>query len=532
MLKKMLALGSCLVLVACQAGGNPSSNADATKSKSKHVTYTYDKHDKLTSQADSATTIELSGHTTKISGPGAKEKEGTLTISQGGTYVLSGHYKGNILVKAEADAIVHIILKGVNLESSVANPFKIQESEKTIITLANDTKNTITANSTSKSKAAIYSQSHLTLNGQGSLNIEGQKQNGIQSQKNLVLLSGNYDITAEKEGLVGKDALVVQEASIAVTSQDDALVSTAEGKKGKGYILIEGGNLTISSAKDAIQSATTTELTGGTYTITTTGDLADDTSSKGIKSDGLVAISDGDYSINASDDSINSLDLDISGGRMTLASGDDAIHADRNLRVSGGDITVTQGFEALEGADILISGGLLNLTAADDAINASTDSETEEARTEITGGTLQLNSGGDGIDINGDLIVSGGEITVFASPDSENMVIDYDNEFKLQGGTLVGAGTVGMVGDAPYARMVTEYSQPTITTMVPAQIAGGQISVTDSAGNQVASFAPTVNYAYLIISSPNIITGETYTVSLNGQPLTVTQAMVSQPAGN
>lgn len=519
MLTKLLILIVYVSLAACQ------QQEQTTTSASKHVVYTYDQNDKQTSKTNSETTIHLSDGEAKIDGAGAKEEKGKLTISQGGTYILSGSHKGTIIVDAKSDEIVHLVLKELTLNSSSGSPLQVQSAEKVVITLADDTTNTLSDGE--GSVAAIHSKANLTINGTGALKITGNHQDGIQSERLLVLMSGSYDITAKNDGLKATDGVVVSSATVNLDVQGDGIVATNKEDKNKGYVLIEDGSFTISAANDGIKSETTTELVGGTYDIKTNSAATNNVKSKGIKSKGLIAISKGQYIIDSTDDAINATDIEISGGNMSLTAGDDAVHADEKLTISGGEILVTQSLEGIEGANILISGGTLNVTAIDDAINAATDSATEAAKLDITGGDIQLTASGDGIDVNGDLTIEGGTVTVFASPDSENMVIDYDNNFKLKGGTLIGVGTVGMIGDAPYAEMVTEYIQPTITAPVLAQYAGTPLLITDMNGNEIVNVTPTVHYAYVIVSSPTIAIGENYTITINGQPSATVQAMVS-----
>ena len=63
--------------------------------------------------------------------------------------------------------------------------------------------------------------------------------------------------------------------------------------------------------------------------------------------------------------------VNISGGTLTLSSGDDGIHADSRLDLSGGAIYVNQSYEGLEAQTIYVSGSTIYVNARDDGFNAA-----------------------------------------------------------------------------------------------------------------------------------------------------------------
>ena len=69
---------------------------------------------------------------------------GTVTISGGGTYVISGELSnGRIVVKAPK-ADVRLVLKGASITSSDGPAIDIQDAGNAIVVLAKDSKNTLT----------------------------------------------------------------------------------------------------------------------------------------------------------------------------------------------------------------------------------------------------------------------------------------------------------------------------------------------------------------------------------------------------
>ena len=61
----------------------------------------------------------------------------------------------------------------------------------------------------------------------------------------------------------------------------------------------------------------------------------------------------------------------INAGTLTLASGDDGMHADSTLTINDGAVDITQSYEGIESAVITLNGGDINILASDDGINVA-----------------------------------------------------------------------------------------------------------------------------------------------------------------
>ena len=149
-----------------------------------------------------------------------------------------------------------------------------------------------------------------------------------------------------------------------------------------------------------------------------------------------------------------------------------------------------------------------------------------------------MNASGDGIDSNGDLTVSGGEIYVSGPTSDGDSAIDYDGTATVTGGTVVAAGYSGMAqnfgADSTQGSiLLTSRSTSTET-----------IRVTDASGSVLAEFAPAKAYNCVIVSIPALKQGGTYTVAMGGESTDVTLesliygsggmggGMGGQPGGN
>lgn len=194
---------------------------------------------------------------------------------------------------------------------------------------------------------------------------------------------------------------------------------------------------------------------------------------------------------------------------------------------SAGKINITESYEGLEGLSIEIQGGDIVLTASDDGLNAAggTDqsgfgrrcgnemfggagSGSSSGSIVISGGTINVTAYGDGIDSNGTLEITDGYITVCGPMQGDTATLDYDVSAVIAGGTFIGTGASGM------AQTFSDAKQGIIAVGVGNQSAGTQIKLTDSKGNTVLTHTPELSFAVVIISSPDIISGDTYTMTV------------------
>lgn len=269
------------------------------------------------------------------------------------------------------------------------------------------------------------------------------------------------------------------------------------------------------------------------------------TSTKGIKAGGGMYLNGGTYQIDSADDSIHSnANITIADGTYTLATGDDGVHADDALTVNGGTITVTESYEGLEGLTVTINDGTIDITARDDGVNAaggtdqsgfgtfgdhfkgmdSADDETEETTDnemwmELNGGYIHILAGGDGVDSNGDLTINGGEIYIDGPSDNGNSAIDYGDRSSayMNGGTLVAIGSSGMAEG-----MSDSSKQEVLMVKLGEQMEAGDVELTDNEGNVIVSYTALKSYDCVIISTAEVESGATYTLTTSGTTTEVT----------
>ena len=268
-----------------------------------------------------------------------------LSVTEPGTYILSGNTTGNITV--DTDGYVRLALDGVSINSSTGSALQIDNAKKTVIQLVNDSENSIRDGATRADESidgAIYSSDDLVFEGEGKLTVEAQFADGIVSKDSLWIKSSDITVTSVDDGIRGKDMLSISGGTITVNAQGDGLKSTNETDAGEGNLVISGGSVTIQSGDDGIKSEQKAWITGGTINVAK--------SVEGIEAP-VIIIDGGDITVYASDDGLNAsasaitttgLSITINNGTLavTVGPGDtDAIDSNGDIIVNGGTITIT-----------------------------------------------------------------------------------------------------------------------------------------------------------------------------------------------
>lgn len=237
-------------------------------------------------------------------------------------------------------------------------------------------------------------------------------------------------------------------------------------------------------------------------------------SMKGLKSAGSMRIYDGTFNLDCYEDAIHSdMNVDIYTGSFNIGTGDDGIHANWNLNIYGGDIEIVNSFEGLEGQQIYIAGGNIDMYCIDDGINAASNNRNPEDTAislTIAGGniTIDSNGEGDGLDSNGSLLVTGGNILVSSTmDDNRDVALDAQYGAVITGGTFIGTG----ISSTNIQNFENNSTQGSILVSLT-QTQEGTVQLMDSNGDLLVDFTPAKEYSAVIISMPALTLGETYTL--------------------
>jgi hypothetical protein len=487
----------------------------------------------------SATTITL--NTDSISADnenGIRISGTTLTITSARTYIISGTLEdGQIVVDTNDDETVKLVLNGVDISSTTNAPIYVEDAEKTVVILADNTENYLADSASNMNNGTLASRDNLSICGSGSLTVDGNANDAIRSNDGLIIKSGNIKVNSVDDGIRGKNYLVIRGGNITVNSVGDGLKSDNSEEEDRGYVSIEDGTIKVTSTKgDAISAQTDLLVTGGKFTLTSGGgsnaQLDENVSTKGLKAGVFIVIDDGDFSISSSDDAIHSNHkIFINNGTYNLASGDDGIHADKSLEINNGTFDISKSYEGLESETITINDGHVEIVSSDDGIQVGGGDFfgggggggggggkfVPEDFIYINGGFIYVDSGGDGLDADGLIEINDG-IVIINGPESRetdmmDAAIDYgfEGSLKVTGGILVAAGTSSMA-EAP-SESSTQYS--VLVKFNSEQSANTLVNIQTASGETVLTYKPPMAYQAILFSSAELATGS-YKVYLGG----------------
>ena len=257
-----------------------------------------------------------------------------------------------------------------------------------------------------------------------------------------------------------------------------------------------------------------------------------------------LTISDLTLSVTAPNDGIKADSaLTISGGRITVSAGDDAVRSDTAVTIGaegtdGPTLEISGCTEGIEAPQVTLLSGDVRIQAEDDGINASGGAAASDIT--VAGGTLLVDvAQGDGLDSNGSLNITGGDVRVFSSSRSDNSPIDSDGELSITGGTVLAIGSSGMA-QAPNASAQTYVvfsagnsvggpgggfgGGANAASAGFSLAAGDKVQITDENGNVLAETEALRQADYVYFTAPELADGQTCTLSVNGQSVGTAQA--------
>ncbi len=463
-----------------------------------------------------------------------------LVITAEGDYVLSGETTFSIIINADEEAKVRLILNGVTIQSAEGPAIRENVADKLILTLAEGTVNTLSdtvavTEGEDTLAAPIYTEDDLSINGTGTLVINGNTGHGIHCKADLIIAGGTLNVTALKDGIRGRNSALVLDGTVTVNAQGDGIASTRDDKDGKGWVVIAGGTVTITTGSGAGEAVTLSSGAmggmgggfggmGGRMESASTGTTEDSTSMKGIKAATDLTVLGGTLVLDCEDDGLHANNITVSGGTLTIKSGDDGMHADTDLVISGGTVNIPQCFEGLEGFNVTVSGGEVTILSSDDGINAAGGSDGANAwgnmssemdngsLLSISGGTVSVTAGNDGLDSNGSIQISGGLVGVWTAANSVDGSLDYNGTGTMTGGTLILA--VGTSSTALTAGLSGQTLMGVILDSAAA--AGSVITLQDGSGNVLGTYAPQSSYSTIIVASSSLAEGSACSILVDG----------------
>lgn len=438
---------------------------------------------------ESSVGITFADGSAAIDGEGATAEGETVTISQAGTYILSGTAtNGRIIVSADKTAEIKLIFNGVDITCADNAPLLVSKAKKVYIVLKDGTENVLTDSASyslgeddSNTDGAIFSKADLTINGSGTLTVNANYKHGIVSKDDLVITDGNINVTSASTAIEGKDSVKISGGTFNISAGTNGIKSTNTEASDKGFISVTGGSFTLVANNDAFEAETVLSIQDGSFDITTGGGSAN----ASMKSDGTpnrnwqnnmgnggggpngmgrpddngngtggeppaMPTADNTDTTDSTSTSAKALkagsEVNINGGEFKIDSADDSVHSNGNIVITGGNISVASGDNGMHAnGNLTISDGTIDITKSYEGIEGSIVT--------IDGGTISVVASDDGINCAGgsdtgstdrmgadqfsaqegvELNINGGTVTIDAE--------DSNGNFTMAGGTVYVCG--------------------------------------------------------------------------------------------
>lgn len=459
-------LAMCLMTSGCGSQNYTTNN----KNTDTTVTFSITAQDTNVTHADDADNYktEITGEfsITSTDGSTITQNDSVYTITQAGEYTVTGLLsEGQIVVNADDNAEITIVLNGTSITCSNGSPIYIKNADNVKIKSEENTYNCIddaraeaddnSDNSSSENgNAAIYAACDLKLVGKGALSVTGNYNNGIQSKDDISIKNVTIKVNAVNNAIKGNDEVAIESGEIIAISRKGDGIKTSNSSlstkgKQKGNVIISGGNIDIYAACDGIDAAYGVDVSGDgnlniytdTYSDYCEAVAADNsgssTSSVGTPPDMNNAQNNGNMGNppdmnntqnngnmgnppdmnNSSSNSGNNPDMKGNfGGGNRAANGMPGNNSSGN---SSKKSYSTKGIKAE--SEINISGAAINISSTDDGIHANSDSGVLETGEDgkgiisISGGTITISTGDDGIHADKELNITDGYINVLTS---------------------------------------------------------------------------------------------------------------------
>lgn len=425
-------LAMCLMTSGCGSQNYTTNNKNTDTTIASSITA----QDTNVTHADDADNYktEITGEfsITSTDGSTITQNDSVYTITQAGEYTVTGLLsEGQIVVNADDNAEITIVLNGTSITCSNGSPIYIKNADNVKIKSEENTYNCIVDarteaddnpdNSSSENgNAAIYAACDLKLVGKGALSVTGNHNNGIQSKDDISIKNVTIKVNAVNNAIKGNDEVAIESGEIIAISRKGDGIKTSNSSlstkgKQKGNVIISGGNIDIYAACDGIYAAYGADVSGDGNLNIYTDTYSDYSEAVAADNSGSSASSVGNPP-DMNNSSSNSGMKGNFGGGNRAANG---IPGNNSSGNSSKKSYSTKGIKA--DSEINISGTAINISSTDDGIHANSDSGVLETGEDgkgiisISGGTITISTGDDGIHADKELNITDGYINVLTS---------------------------------------------------------------------------------------------------------------------
>lgn len=426
------------------------------------------------------------GDSVSIEGTGADSVEGIVSISEGGSYEITGTWtEGMLYIKAEE--AVKLKLNGVSIINSQGPAIYVDDAKEVWIEAAEGSENvledgakydaSLSANAEGEmAKGTIFSNDDLIFYGAGCLKVTGNYKHGICSDDSVIFQDGRYIILAEKDGVHAKEGILVSQGEIQVLKGNDGMESESD-------LIMNGGSYQAAVVDDGMVAAQNLYFNDGSVAVSVC--------TEGIEAKGQLYVNGGTIEVAGEDDGINGGTLvQINGGTVYVnMSTGDGLDSNGSLEMNGGLVIALGGRMPEGGADcdqnsFTITGGTL---LAAGGVNSAPTEDTCTQPVLLLGKAGQGESLGiqnedgrtvfaylaekdyENLLLSGDFLQEGASYTVYTGgtitggTDSHGYYegAEYtggaeSNSFMVDGMVILSGGTAGMPGKGEMGRPAGE----------------------------------------------------------------------------
>lgn len=288
------------------------------------------------------------------------DEDGNVTISESGTYVVTGSSSnGSITVKKGTTGVV-LVLEDLDLTSTSSATLSINKQAEVQVIISGsvtltDAENPDDEYSEDADVADAYdgaaikvkAESVVFITGDGELTINGDAKNGIKGGDDSSIIIGGdveIDITAANDGINSNYDVTILSGEVSIDAADDGvhadhILTIGDAETG------EGPDITITNSTEGIE-ATVINVYGGDIDVTASDDAINAANGDGVY-EGELEYSynqmGGDVTIDAAGDGIDS------NGNVNLIGGSAAIQSAANAGDAGidydGELYISEAYQ-------------------------------------------------------------------------------------------------------------------------------------------------------------------------------------------
>ena len=360
-------------------------------------------------------------------------------------------------------------------------------------------------------------------------------------------MTGTFDNGQICVDASSSDKIWIMLDGVSIHCDDNAAICVEQADK-VFLTLADGTDNTVTTGDSYTDTAVENGVDGAIYarddlTINGSGNLSVTTGYQhGVVCNDDLVIAGGNLTIHAKEDGLHANDsARFTDMKLEIAAGDDGVTVSNDAQtayiyVQSGTMNITECYEGMEAIQITIAGGDLTVCPSDDGLNANGSGGDSLIR--MTAGSVTvLNGNGrdaDGLDSNGSISIEGGTVFVSLNGDGSNSALDCGTEnggtCSISGGTVIACGGSSMAegfdGDSS-----TQCSL--LHTLTATAAADSLLSLLDADGNALVSQQIPNSYSCVVLSTPEMKQGETYTLSYGdaSEEITLTDMATSNSAG-